>query len=780
LDAGLDIGVTSNGVGGTWLLDPNNISITTSDSSTSYSAGTYTPSSTTSTISNTELDGYLNAGTNVTITTGGSGGTITVSSPVSWYTSSALTLLASGGGTSDSITVAANGLAPTINAVGGGSLNLTTDGTIALNGGVTLLGGTLTLAASDSVTNSITTAAASGSVTGGAVNVANFVLSTGQWYQNTSAATLPAFTVTNNFSIASGSTYNSAFAAEFLRVVGGDSSSGSPYQLTDIYGVQGVATENLGNYYQLNNNIDATVTKYWNNGAGFTPIGAATPTATYPPTSTPFSGGFNGQGYYVNNLYIYLPTLDHVGFFGYVNTAVSNAIQNLGLTNANITGGFRVGGIAGAIIGSNTNVVLNNDYVTGAVTATIGNAGGVTGNLGLNSASQLAIIDNSYNAATITSAGAAGGIVGNFLGGTVENSYNIGSVNGTNAGGIVGQSCGGCNVGQTVTTSYNSGAVSGTSAGGILGANGGGLGISNSYWDTGTSGQLFQVGGGSSTTGALSTANALLQSSYSGFTFGTSPGSGTWFSINGVTRPLLQTEYSTNITNAHQLQLMSLNLAANYTLNNNIDLTSGMNNLADVWETNQASSSGAGFAPVAQGSNFTGSFNGNNYNITDLYIKNSTYTGLFSSSGNSGTPVIIQNVYFNNANIFSTANSAAIIGTFANYTTVKNVFTTGTVFSSTGQAAGFFGQTDDGSNIDNSANFASVTGASAAGFIGYSRANIMNSYNAGTITGTSSSGTDGGFVSYTNSSHGSTYTDSYDSGAVSAPVGATAGAIYGG
>ncbi len=69
-------------------------------------------------------------------------------------------------------------------------------------------------------------------------------------------------------------------------------------------------------------------------------------------------------------------------------------------------------------------------------------------------------------------------------------------------------------------------------------------------------------------------------------------------------RPMLRTEWSTNITNAHQLQLMGAALNADYTLANNIDLTSSMNNAGDVWATNKGNAIGAGFYPV--GDSYTG------------------------------------------------------------------------------------------------------------------------------------------------------------------------------
>ena len=63
---------------------------------------------------------------------------------------------------------------------------------------------------------------------------------------------------------------------------------------------------------------------------------------------------------------------------------------------------------------------------------------------------------------------------------------------------------------------------------------------------------------------------AFKQSAYGSFSF---PGTGTtgWFMVDGQTRPFGRWEYQTTITNAHQLQLMAMNLGASYTLAGNID-----------------------------------------------------------------------------------------------------------------------------------------------------------------------------------------------------------------
>ena len=66
----------------------------------------------------------------------------------------------------------------------------------------------------------------------------------------------------------------------------------------------------------------------------------------------------------------------------------------------------------------------------------------------------------------------------------------------------------------------------------------------------------------------------------------------------GATRPMLLSEWSTTITNPHQLQLMALDLNANYTLANNINLGPSLSNASDVWGPNGC----AGFVPI--GGNF--------------------------------------------------------------------------------------------------------------------------------------------------------------------------------
>ncbi len=76
------------GQGGQWLFDPYDITITSATQNNAATAGSWTPSGASSTISNTAINTLLDAGTNVTVTTGGSGsagsedGNITVNAAI--------------------------------------------------------------------------------------------------------------------------------------------------------------------------------------------------------------------------------------------------------------------------------------------------------------------------------------------------------------------------------------------------------------------------------------------------------------------------------------------------------------------------------------------------------------------------------------------------------------------------------------------------------------------------------------------------------------------------
>ena len=287
---------------------------------------------------------------------------------------------------------------------------------------------------------------------------------------------------------------------------------------------------NLAGTYALGRDIDAGVTSGWNSGAGFEPIGSG----------TSFSGNLNGQGHTISGLFINRLSIQNVGLIGYLSAG--GTVSNVGVIGATVTGWEIVGGIVGTNYGTVSNV-----YSSGSVTATSAGAGGLIGY-------NFQTVSNGYSSSTVSGPLYVGGAIG------LNNCGSSGCA--TNPG--------------SVSQVYATGAVTGTGAspsavGGLIGFNGGS--ITASYWDTYTSGKTSAIGTGSGSATAVTSdpaqsaaANyAFKQSAYSSFSF---PGTGTagWFMIDGQTRPFGRWEYQTTITNAHQLQLMAMNLGASYTL----------------------------------------------------------------------------------------------------------------------------------------------------------------------------------------------------------------------
>ena len=333
------------------------------------------------------------------------------------------------------------------------------------------------------------------------VNVGRFWLGSGRWEQVSNP--LPGFTAAD-FGFDPGH-------ATFLRALGGDGMN-DPYQITDVYGLQGMASHSLlDKNFVLANNIDASGTKDWNNGAGFAPIGGS---------SRGFTGTLNGLGHVIEGLFIDRLS-DYVGLFG----AAGGTLHNLGLVNVDITGLNYVGGLVGFLDGGNISL----SYVAGSVHGA-NQVGGLAGSTGGNISQSYASgsvdggsqigglagyqwsgsIDQSYAASTVKSMGSAvGGLVGNQTGGSsISQSYATGEVDGggDSAGGLVGMQEGG-----SIDQSYATSKVKSTggAVGGLVGYQTGGSSISQSYAAGEVSGTAM-VGGlvGMQDSGSISQAYA--------------------------------------------------------------------------------------------------------------------------------------------------------------------------------------------------------------------------------------------------------------------------------
>ncbi|HVQ72840.1 MAG TPA: MBG domain-containing protein, partial [Bradyrhizobium sp.] len=457
---------------------------------------------------------------------------------------------------------------------------------------------------------------------------------------------------------------------------------------------------NLAGVYALGRDIDASATASWNDGAGFTPVGG----------STAFTGIFDGQGQTISNLTINRPSGQWVGLFGY--NGASATVSNLGLLNVSVTGNTATGGVVGE----------NHGTITGVYTS-----GSVASNAG------------------------AGGIVG-YNYGPLSNVYSTSAVSAPTiyAGGIAGLSLG------SISQAYATGPVSGGSnVGGLLGYNGGS--ITQSYWDSYTTGQAAGIGAGAASSGLNEVTSdpaqsgaanyAYKQSAYAGFDFTPGNTSTGWFSIDGQTRPFGQWEYSTNISNAHQLQLMAMNLDANYRLTSNIDFSGGFvgGKYPGMW-------SPTGFSPIGNlSTRFTGSLDGQNHVISNLTINlpSTNYVGLFGYTTATST---LSNVSLQAATVTGLNRVGILAG--QSLGTISNASATGAV-SAEGYGGGLAGESQG--SIANSSAAVTVTGLTAAsssmgGLVGWNNGAgiIQDSYATGNVTAGTGSTRAGGLTAQNN------------------------------
>ena len=293
-----------------------------------------------------------------------------------------------------------------------------------------------------------------------------------------------------------------------------------------------------------------------------------------------------------------------------------------------VTGGS--GSVIGGFVGDVENGQISGAYATGAVTQTAGGAGGRADGIGGFVGTIVSgTISGAYSDGSVSTVGGldsssdtyAGGFAGAVASGaSVTLAYSLTPVTvaaGGNdvAGGFAGS------VGGAISQVYATGQVTGSGQlGGLVALSAAGS-VTSSYWDMDTTGQSSSAGGV-----GLTTAQFYNASNFTGFTFGSTPGASGWVIVDtdgtlnnaggaaGGTRPILLSEYSTSITDAHQLQLMELAPGASYTLAN--DFGAGeTSSVYGVW--NPAN----GFVPVGSVSApFTGALNGQGFTISNLHI----------------------------------------------------------------------------------------------------------------------------------------------------------------
>ena len=241
---------------------------------------------------------------------------------------------------------------------------------------------------------------------------------------------------------------------------GGSGTELDPYQIATLTDLQTLSAtpSDWGRYFIQTADIDASATSGWNpDGSsgfyGWSPIGNST---------TKFTGSYNGQGYFINDLYLNRPNSNMQALFGYASGAT---LENIGVYDVYSSGQDYVSAIVGYAYYSTISTCSS----SGSIQCTWFSAGGIVGQ------TENSTIENCYSFASISGRGSNGGVIGSMRYGSMVNCYSTGVV-------VATQSGGGGLVGSVLSPT-----------------------ITNCFWDTETSGQAASAGGVGKTTSELKT-----------------------------------------------------------------------------------------------------------------------------------------------------------------------------------------------------------------------------------------------------------------------------------
>jgi hypothetical protein len=179
--------------------------------------------------------------------------------------------------------------------------------------------------------------------------------------------------------------------------------------------------DNMSGNYILMNDIDLD-----ENGVGFDTTMGWLQIGSH---ANQFAGTLDGNGHKITGLWIDRDIYNIALFSSMENATIKNLGVEIG--SKGVKGQAHISGIAGHISGG---TIIANCYVTGNISGTMHNIGGIVGYM------TGGTIINSYSTANVNSSvGNVGGIVGDILDGTITNSYSMGNISGTSSiSGIVG------------------------------------------------------------------------------------------------------------------------------------------------------------------------------------------------------------------------------------------------------------------------------------------------------------------------------------------------------
>ncbi|MCB5230235.1 MAG: T9SS type A sorting domain-containing protein [Candidatus Cloacimonas sp.] len=210
----------------------------------------------------------------------------------------------------------------------------------------------------------------------------------------------------------------------------------------------------------------------WNEGVGWEPFGTG--------ESNYFNGVYDGGGYSISGLYMDR-SFWYAGLFGY---ALGATIKNLTIIDANVTGEYYVGALAGFL--RNNSKVINCHVINSRVKGSyhVGGLAGETNNSNTSSSSaKIEVIGTGY----------VGGLLGGNIMSEVENSYCHGVVFGKkDVGGLIGY-CSSTVINKTYSVCY---VIGESKVGGLIGSlSGSNLEGNYNYWDINRSQQNESVYG---------------------------------------------------------------------------------------------------------------------------------------------------------------------------------------------------------------------------------------------------------------------------------------------
>ena len=565
---------------------------------------------------------------------------------------------------------------------------------------------------------------------------------------------------------------------------------------------------------------------YWNNGAGWTPLGDA--------RNYPFTGQFQGRGKTISHLFINNATAPHLGLFGAIGHRGS--VAGVGLTEVSIASSVPT--TAGSLVGSSTGRVTTS-YATGTIVINISGAsrinamaGGLVGYNGLAGTMQASFAEVAVSVRHNSASAIVGGLAGQS-GGSIQASYAAGAVSGhgntrfTKVGGLAG------NNGGPITASYARGKVtatgSGAAAGGLVGGNLRNGRVVASYWDTTASGQTGSAGGTGQTTRALQGPKGYtgIYANWNLNLDGADGGDSPWHFGGAYQYPLLeygdlkastqQLDYDTDndqlieVNDLAQLNAIRWDLNADgvvaaadqdkydaafpgavagmgcalattaaacngYELESDLDFDTDGDGDVDAADSGGLYwNSGQGWDPIGvdYAVRFTGTFQGNGKTIANLYINRdvdtqSVWVGLFGRVSPTG---VIDSVKLQDANI-RTQGTTFRIGALAgdNHGAVRGSSVTGRINLNglySESAGGLVGENIKDGSITDSYAEVEIAGNPhyGGGLVGRNDGgSIVSSYSTGAVSSTASGPWVGGLAGY----NGGSITASYSRSSVNA------------